>query len=101
MTKRPGGSVKSTVSAGALFGFLCGMAALVVFALWWKMGPDSVSCYYASYEPGDDTAFAGMATKMWPTRWVWIGVVVAPTLAGVLLGVLAARFGLRVERVSE
>ncbi|MFI6309565.1 hypothetical protein ACIBEK_05325 [Nocardia fusca] len=60
-----------------------------------------MSCYYASYEPGDDTAFAGMAAKMWPVRRVWIGVVAAPTLAGVLLGVLATRFGLRVGRISE
>ncbi|MEU4838936.1 hypothetical protein [Nocardia testacea] len=101
MTKHRAGTVKSTVTAGTLSGLVCGMAALVVFAWWWKVGPHSVSCYYAGYEPGDDTAFAGMAAKMWPARWVWIGVVAAPTLAGVLLGVLATRLGLRVGRISE
>ena len=74
---------------------------MVVFAVWWKVGPDSVSCYYASYEPGDDTAFAGMAATMWPTRWVWLGVAAAPTLTGVAFGALAARFGVRVGGVRE
>ncbi|WP_410875554.1 hypothetical protein [Nocardia sp. A7] len=95
-------SVKSTVIAATVFGFGCGLAALGVLAAWWLIGPNSVSCYYASYEPDAvDDVFGEMAMKMWPTWWLWVGVVVMPTVAGSVLGLAASRFGLRIERAPR
>ncbi|MCP2318058.1 hypothetical protein APR12_003411 [Nocardia amikacinitolerans] len=98
MTDKWKRSTGSTVRATTLLGFLCGLVAVAVFALWWQVGPNSVSCYYASYEPGDDSRYGEMAAKMWPTRWLWIGLLAAPTVAGGLFGFLGTRLGLRLER---
>ncbi|MFC4372783.1 hypothetical protein ACFO5K_01615 [Nocardia halotolerans] len=93
---------RPTVLAATVLGFGCGLAASAVLAAWWTAGPNSVSCYYGSYEPfGGDDAISEMLTKMWPTWWLWVGVLVAPTVAGALLGVLAARFGVRVQRLPR
>ncbi|MFD3701838.1 hypothetical protein ACFWUP_01695 [Nocardia sp. NPDC058658] len=95
-------SVKSTVIATTVLGFGCGLAALGVLALWWLFGPNSVSCYYASYEPnGFDDAFGEMAMKMAPTWWLWVGLVVAPTVAGTSVGFAATRFGMRFVRAPR
>ncbi|MFD3745228.1 hypothetical protein [Nocardia sp. NPDC058633] len=94
-------SVKSTVIATTVLGFGGGLAASAVLAVWWLVGPNSVSCYYASYEPYDDVVFGEMAMKMGPTWWLWVGLVAAPTLAGALLGLAASRFGLRLARAPR
>lgn len=90
--------MRSTVLAATMLGVLCGVAAVGMTAVWWWLGPHTVSCYWASYEPGSDDMFGEMSRKMWPTRWLWAGLVLAPTVVGALLGVLAARFGVRVDR---
>ncbi len=70
--------------------------------MWWLVGPNSVSCYYASYEPDSvDDAFGEMATKMLPTWWLWVGLIVAPTIAGSLVGLVAVRFGWRLDRAPR
>ncbi|MGW0180449.1 hypothetical protein [Nocardia sp. NPDC003345] len=99
MSDKRSGAVGSTVLGTTVFGFLCGIAVVVVAAVWWITGPDSVSCYYATYEadPVFDP-FDGMVGKMWPTRWFWAGLVVAPTLVGALAGLVAARLGFRLRR---
>lgn len=103
-TRRPV-SVKSTIVAATVFGLLCGIAAVAVSAVWWQLGPNSVNCYWASYDPDPDpdpdAIYGEMAAKMWPTRWFWFGLVAAPTLAGALAGVLATRFGIRVSRTTQ
>ncbi len=99
-TRRPV-SVKSTIVAATVFGLLCGIAAVAVSAVWWQLGPNSVNCYWASYDPDPDAVYGEMAAKMWPTRWFWFGLGAAPTLAGALAGVLATRFGIRVSRTTR
>ncbi|MEU4312369.1 hypothetical protein [Nocardia sp. NPDC024068] len=102
MSEKRSSAVRSTVLATTLFGFVCGIAVLAVAAVWWKTGPDSVSCYYATYDP--DPAFDpfdGMVGKMWPTRWFWAGLIVAPTVVGALSGLAATRFGIRLHRVPH
>ncbi|ONM47634.1 hypothetical protein [Nocardia donostiensis] len=90
--------VKPTIIAATCVGLLCGLAAVVVLAIWWAVGPNTVSCYYATYSEDDLRQFGDMVAKMWPTRWVWVGLIVAPTITGALLGGAAARFGFRLTR---
>ncbi|WP_280400093.1 hypothetical protein [Nocardia carnea] len=91
-------AMRSTVFATTFVGVLCGLAAVGMTAVWWWLGPNTVSCYWASYDRDSDEMFGEMAWKMWPTRWLWAGLLLAPTAAGALLGVLAARFGVRIDR---
>lgn len=91
-------SVKSTILFATLFGFLCGVTAVAVSAVWWTLGPSSVNCYWASYDPHPNELLGEMAAKMWPTRWFWVGLVVAPTFLGALLGFFATRVGIRFVR---
>lgn len=67
------------------------VAVLAVAAVWWQLGPSSVSCYYASYDPDTERTFGETAAKMWPTRWFWIGMIGAPTLAGAVFIGLTSR----------
>ncbi|WP_169334680.1 hypothetical protein [Nocardia thailandica] len=94
------GEKRNTVAAGAALGALCAVTAIAVAAFWWWQGPSTVSCYYASYEPADG-AFGDMASRMWPTRWFWAGLVVVPVVTGAIAGWIAAMFGVRVSRRSR
>ncbi|MBF6440169.1 hypothetical protein [Nocardia cyriacigeorgica] len=91
MTQLSSGSTKSTILVSTLLGFICGVAVLAVAAVWWQLGPSSVSCYYASYDPDTERTFGETAAKMWPTRWFWIGMIGAPTLAGAVFIRLTSR----------
>lgn len=73
--------------APTLFGLLCGFAAVVVFCHLVGVWPEYGQCYWAGYDPTPDQIFGEMAAKMWPTRWLWIGII-------------ATHFGVRFARTS-